>query len=724
MDRTLPAHLDQVTARKVGQFQRTSVSRGAIASDLPRNTGKCEHMCGIAGVVDLARRHPVESGVIRAMAGALFHRGPDEDGFLERDGLALASRRLSIVGLADGQQPISNEDRSVWVVFNGELFDYPERRAELEAKGHFFRTHTDTELLPHLWEEYGEEMFAQLSGQFAFALWDSRAQTLILARDRMGICPLLWTVQRTGDGREVLLFASEIKALLASGMVSAKPDLFGLNHVFSFFAVPGPRTCFEGIQTLLPGRFLKIKLDGTQSLPLGQGRIYWQPEFPDWGSERRCSGDAERVVDEFESVLLNAVEQRLRADVPVVSYLSGGVDSSMVVALAGKVLGRSIPTFTISVKADGLDEESEAAAVARHLGCESIVVNYGHTEVCDTYPDLISAAEAPVIDTSCAALLMLARGVQAQGYKVALTGEGADEWLAGYSWFKLHRALSFLDVVPGLPVSQWLRRLMLRVSGQPRFPMEHVRRAQRAVGGHNAWLDVYGVMATSKLRFLAPEVRDRILSRVPYEDLELNPNLHRWHPFHRALYVGGRIMLAGHLLCSKGDRVAMHSSIETRYPFLDEKVWGFLAGLHPHWKLRGFHDKYILRRLARRWLPKSVATRRKAMFRAPMDSFHLRPEQSCSVSPWVDQVLSPESLRKTGYFDVDAVTKWRAAVPTMRRSLRRTSTEMGLMAVTATQLWHHLFIRGDLAEIPGAPREQPVLHRPRQAEKHPRLNCV
>src|SRR5260370_29028248 len=212
-------------------------------------------MCGIAGIIDLAGRRPVPAGILQAMAAALIHRGPDEDGFLEEPGLGLASRRLSIVGLADGRQPISNEDHSVFTVYNGELFDYPEQRVQLEGRGHRFATHCDTELIPHLWEERQEEMLEQLRGQFALALWDRRRQRLILARDRFGICPLYWTRQSTPGG-EWLLFASEIKGLLASSLVLPRPDLRGINQDFTFFALPRPPTCFQGVQPFLPSHYL------------------------------------------------------------------------------------------------------------------------------------------------------------------------------------------------------------------------------------------------------------------------------------------------------------------------------------------------------------------------------------------------------------------------------------------------------------------------------------
>jgi asparagine synthase (glutamine-hydrolysing) len=647
---------------------------------------------------------PVPAGVLRNMAQAIVHRGPDEDGFFEGPGLALASRRLSIVGLFDGRQPISNEDEQVTVVFNGELFDYPEAKAELAARGHQFRTHCDTELLPHLWEDHGEDMLTRLRGQFAIALLDQRRRQVILARDRFGICPLFWT--RQGDW---LLFASEIKALLASGMVPVRPDPRGIHHVFTFFAVPGPVTCLEGINCLLPGHYLSISLG--QGLKAGrvEDKAYWNVDFPDAGQEVEPKSP-ERLADDFETVLSKAIERRLRADVPVVSYLSGGVDSSTVVALAThlrkQTAGSAIPTFTIQVQAPHLDEVNEATQVATHIGARPVVVKFGDAEALASYPQLIRAAEAPVIDTSCAALLLLAREVHRQGYKVALTGEGADEWLAGYPWFKFHKAVSWLDAVPGLPLSQYARKAYIKWTGIDMARLQ-IPRTIAAVGGPNGWLDLYGLFSTAKLRLFSPAMWEMLGDHLPYEDLQLDlERARRWSPLNRSLMVGGRIMLAGHLLCSKGDRVAMHSSVETRYPFLDEDVFAFMAQLPPHWKLRGFREKYALRLLAQRWLPKSLAWRRKAMFRAPFDSFH---GQGSDRPAFVDQLLSEESLRKTAFFDPRAVAHWRTAFRDLpRHGGRRVAIEMGLVGVVATQLWYHTFIDASLADIPSLasrPRE-------------------
>jgi asparagine synthase (glutamine-hydrolysing) len=630
------------------------------------------------------------------MAQAIVHRGPDDYGFLDHPGISLASRRLSIVGLTDGSQPVANEDGTVHVVFNGELFDHAEVRDRLESRGHRFHTHCDTEILPHLWEEYAERMFDHLRGQFALALWDEREGALILARDRFGICPLFWT--RRGDW---LLFASEIKALLASGLIAARPDRRGINQVFTFFALPGPVTCFEDVVSLGPGRYLHIRR-GRQGSELSELRehTYWEIDFPDAGEEAnhgRRSRGTRKLVDEFEAVLMQAVERRLRADVPVVSYLSGGVDSSMVAVLAKHIRGEPLPLFTIRILDPRLDETERAAAVARRMHAEQTVVDCGPDEILEIYPEVIQAAEAPVIEPATAALFLLAREVHSQGFKVALTGEGSDEWLAGYPWYKIHKLASLLDILPGLPISQLLRRAFLRATGAPQFPWSMVRRNQAAVGGHNGWLDIFGLMGLSKLRFYSKRMQESLREHFPFDDLQLNRDrLRRWHPLHRALYLGARVMLPGLLLSSRGDRVAMHSSVETRYPFLDEEVFAFLARLHPRWKMHGLRDKHLLRLLASRWLPAEVAGRPKAIFRAPFSSFGL------DASPgWVNQLFSVESLRKTDYFDPEAVQLWRSRFRGMREgSPQRMSVEMGLVGVLTTQLWHHTFIESCLADLP------------------------
>jgi asparagine synthase (glutamine-hydrolysing) len=660
-------------------------------------------MCGIAGLIDLRGERRIPGRTLRRMADAIVHRGPDEDGFLDSEpGIGLANRRLSIVGLADGKQPISNEDGSVVVVFNGEFFDYPEVKAQLQAKGHVFRTHCDTEIIPHLWEEYGEGMFAHLRGQFALALWDRRQRRLILARDRFGICPLFWA-RTTLDGTDWLLFGSEIKAILASAMIEARPDVRGIDQVFNFFAVPGVPTCFAGVSTLQPGHFLTLQFGVSGQLATITDRPYWEMEFPDRGHERD-SDDPKALVDEFERVFTGAVERRLRADVPVVSYLSGGIDSSIVVAAACKIRGTPIPTFTIQIKHPKLDETSQAAVMSRYIGSDPVVVSVGDAEVLEHYPELIRAAEAPVIDTSCTALLMLARSVHQHGYKVALTGEGSDEWLAGYVWYKVHKWFTLLDFSPRLKFSNLVRRGVMKLIGAPPGTTRMIDQVRAKLGEFTAFQEMYGFMGQSRLRFFSEATLQSIGDTLPYEYLSPDyAKINRWHPLNQSLYWAGRIHLPGHLLSLKGDRIAMNSSVETRYPFLDEEVFDFLAKLHPRWKMRGMQDKYILRLLGERMMPREVAWRKKGMFRAPLDSFFSR-----SVPKFFEQLLSEESLRRTGYFNVQAVRFWLEKARNRQLGrLQRTSIELGLVGVVTTQLWHHLFIDGSLAELPSDARATP-----------------
>ncbi len=655
-------------------------------------------MCGIAGVLDLTGRRTVPEHIIRNMAAAIVHRGPDEEGFLMRPGVALAARRLSIVGLADGQQPMCNEAKNVFAVYNGEIFDYPEQRAGLQSRGHTLVTHCDTEILPHFWEESKEAMFERLRGQFAVAIWDVQRHQLTLGRDRFGIAPLYWT--RQGDW---LLFGSEIKAILASGMVPARPDRRGIDHIFTFAALPGPITCFEGINMLPPAHYLQLTPGANTSEEMIQVKPYWQMDFPTKGDE--IQGDPKKIVDDFEKVLLGAVERRLRADVPVGAYLSGGVDSGMIVAMAVKLKGESINTYTIRVDDPALDELSAASLVAKHVGTKPpIVQEFRAEDALATYPALIQAAEAPVIDTSCAALLQLAAKVHSCGQKVVLTGEGADEWLVGYPWYKISKILGYLDSVPGLPLSDRARRAFLHMQNVPQYPREMRADVEKAVGGPNAWIDSYGVLGLSKLRFYGPSMQKVLEEERPWETLGMNlERAKHWDPLNRGIWVAARVTLAGMLLQAKGDRVAMHSSVEVRYPFLDEEVFDFTSKLHPSWKLRGLRDKHLLRSVAERWLPPSVAGRRKVIFRAPLDSFHMDPEP-----PFVGQLLSEESLNRTGYFDTASVRHWRKAFRETR-GVPRLSVEMGLAAVVATQLWHHTFIDGSLCDLPSRAVKTPLV---------------
>ncbi len=646
-------------------------------------------MCGIAGVLDLKGVGEPDRALVGRMATALRHRGPDGVGYLMAPGIGMGNRRLAIVGVTNGQQPIFNETESVGVIANGELFDYPERKAELMAKGHVFRTDSDTELIVHLYEEHGEALFEQLRGQFAFVLVDFNRNLVLLGRDRAGICPLHWS--RQGDR---LYFGSEIKALFASGAVQPALDPRGLDHIFTFFAMGTQRTMFAGVQSLRPGHYLRVAFRADGAAAEIEQRRYWDLDFPDWGDEDDPSDEA-ALVDEFESVFGRAVEIRLRAEVPVVGYLSGGVDSAYVLATASKLRGKPLPSFTVRVPDAQFDETAASAGTAQTLGSSQTILEAGAEVIAANYARLIQAAESPVLDTSCAALLGLSRRVRDLGNKVVLTGEGADEAFAGYLWFKWREIARALDVGRFKPSTAM--SLIVRKYTTPEISFEELRRIDALIGGPHAQSILYNLVASSRHRYYSGAFWEQLGDHLAYEDLNFDPQrLQRWHPLNRSLYFGYKVLLAGMLLTHKGDRITMANSVEARYPFLDEKVIALASRLHPRWKLRrGIKDKYLLRKAAERLLPIEVAQRRKSMFRLPLaESFFVSPP------PFVRDLMSEESLAKTGYFDVASVKRDYQSFRDPAGRKLGTFASLGLTGVMATQLWHHLFLGGGLCDLP------------------------
>lgn len=652
-------------------------------------------MSGIAGIIDLTERREVPGRALRSMIRALAHRGPDEEALLERPGLGLAVRQLRMAGLTEGWQPFRNEDRSIFVIGDGALYETAGLRRRLEHRGHRFLTHSSSEVLPHLWEEHQEQLLEQIRGQFAFCLWDQSRQQLLLARDRFGICPLYWT-RSSLLGPDWLLFASEIKALLASGLVAARPDVRGLDMIFNFFASPGPLSCFQGIEALQPGHYLKIQRRQAEQSPCVSDRTYWTMDFPDQGDELQGQ-NAERMTEECQALLRQAVARRLPDHVRVASYLSGGVDSGLVAALAKDVRGQTLSSFTIQVTEPTLDESDWTGQAARHLDVKPVVVPCSDFHVVGQYQRLVAASEVPVVDTACAGLLMLADEVQQHGYRVVLTGEGADEVLAGHPWFRLFRLLGRFDAIPGLTLSSLVRYCGFRALGGSPHAWRYLRRLMAASGGPNPYHQVYGLMSLARFRFFSPALQKELADHNPYEIFQPDlDRLCRWHPLHRGIYWGCRIHVPGTLLNLKNDRVAMHSSVQTRFPFLDEDLFAFLAPLHPHWKMHQLGSKYLFRRVAERWLPREIAWRQKELFRAPMDSFFLD-----KTPAYAEDLLSTAALNRTGYFDPQAVQTWRQRLTGMRKgSYARTAVEMGLVAVLATQLWHHTYIDSTLTDLP------------------------
>lgn len=637
-------------------------------------------MCGIAGALDLEGLRLFDADRLRRMVRALSHRGPDGEGMHIEPGIALGARRLALVDIAHGAQPIADERGERWVIANGELYEDDALRRDLEARGHVLRSRCDTELWPHLYEEHGTALFGAVHGEFAVAIWDRPSRTLILGRDRFGVRPL-YVAQKDG----FLLWASEIKGLLASGMVPARLDPRGLDYSFTFFSAGGSRSLFEGVTSLAPGSFTRIQSGQISHVS------YFEPRFPNRGEERRVA-DPRVLVDEFDHHLQRAVKRRLRGDVPVVSYLSGGLDSSVILAIASRMQGKPMPAFAISLNRAGPDERHKSRAAANAVGAPLDTIVLDHQAIANAYPDVVAAAEEPVVDTSNPCLAMLAQKVRQRGYRVALTGEGADEALAGYFWYKVDRCLRALSPrgIEWIPDAlRWSAGTL--VGGRRLFPHRPF------AGIRTAQVDMHDALGQARDHFYAPALWERLAGSSPLDEMQMSDEMRKWDPLHQALYVDYKLMLPGHLLAGKGDRMAMSHAVETRYPFLDHDVFDFCASLAPEYKLNGLSGKWLLRRLARRYLPASIAAEPKSMLRADRARSLLGPHRPA----WVDELLDPQSIEKTGLFRSEVVARQRArqiALPML--SPRRWVFDATLTAIVGTQLLCHLFFGGGLCSLP------------------------
>lgn len=578
-------------------------------------------MCGIAGIFAGAQAQPPEFPVLRRMAGSLQHRGPDGAGYYRDDSVGLAHTRLSIVDLAGGAQPMSNAGESIWVCFNGEIFNHSELREELRAAGQVFATSSDTEVIIQAYAEWGERAWTKFNGQFAFALWDVRRQTFWLVRDRLGILPLFYAETASG-----IVFASEIKAIHASGLVERGFDPAGLVEAFVRWSPAPPQTVFENVRQAPAGCALKISMDRTI-----EQRHYWNAmqalESPWEGSEAEA-------CDALEALLSDSIALRLRADVPVGAYVSGGLDSSVIGVLARERLGDApLDTFGIGFEEERYDERPEQHAMAAHIQSRHHEVVCTGADIRDNLEDVVWHCEAPLLRTSPSPMFHLSRKVREAGVKTVLTGEGADELFAGYTLFKEDSIRRFWAKRPD---SSMRPALLSRIH-------HYVGSAEARSNG--LWRDFFGYRLSETdhphyahlvrwrnnawaLRLLAPEIRNAI-SPEALEEALVRRTPQDWMayaPLQRAQIAEIETFMSPYLLASQADRVAMANGVEARYPFLDLNVVNFALSLPAGLKLRGLSDKIVLRRLAARKLPLALAARKKQPFRAPIASALLSAE--------------------------------------------------------------------------------------------------
>ena len=641
-------------------------------------------MCGLAGALLVSGQAALPDPA--RMIATLRHRGPDGTGYFRSPECALASARLSIIDLATGDQPVPNEDETVWTVLTGEIFNFIELRAELQGRGHQFRTRSDTEVIVHAYEEYGDRFIERLSGQFAIALWDVRRQRLLLARDRVGIRPLFYT--RIGGH---LLFASEVKAILAVAPAAATLDEQGLAQVFTFWGTVGQRTVFKGIQSLPPGHSLIVE-NGTEQLDK-----YWDWSFPEGPGRTDLSMD--EAAEMLHSLLTDVVRQQMRSDVPVGAYLSGGLDSAGIAALARESVG-TLQTFSLTFEDPEFDESRYQREMAEHLGVRHSSVRCTAQDIGNAFPRLIWHTEMPVLRTAPAPLLLLARQVHRQGFKVVLTGEGADEVCGGYDLFKegkirrfwarqpdsAWRPLLFSKLYPYLARSPVANRHFARLF----FGQRLAEVANPFYAHMTRWSTTRGIF-----KLLSPEIQASLAGANPEDELtrELPGAFDRWSALSRDQYIEVKTLLEGYLLSSQGDRPSMAHSVEGRVPYLDHRVIEFLNGLSPRYKLRALHEKVLLRRALHRRVPESILKRVKQPYRAPdSGSFFLggRP------LPYVEELLSEPNVRRTGYFRPEAVGRLLEKCRTGRAL--GAGDNMAFVAVLSTLLLHEHFFRGRAAK--------------------------
>lgn len=641
-------------------------------------------MCGIVGAIDLRGRRTFSRERLAAMTAALAHRGPDGESFHLEPGLAMGVRRLALVDPDHGQQPMADASGHLRVAVNGELFAHEEERARLQVLGRSFRTRCDTEVWLQGWLHEGAAFLPRARGQFAVAIWDARERKLVLARDRFGICPLY-----TAESDGWLLWASEVKGLLASGWIHPALEVRAVDHVFTLLCASPNRSAFAGVSPVPAGHALEISESGTRSARFAA------IEFPEGTRSRRAeSRPTSALADELLAHLERAVRLRLRADAPVATYLSGGVDSSLLTALAARAQPDAITAFSVRLNGVGHDESERARRTAQRLGVSWVEVEVDAARLVALMPAVVQAAEGTVLDHADACLLALSHEVKARGFKAVLTGEGADEGFAGYPWARLHHG----------PWGSWLPRTLRRLLGAwvggdgARLALD------RHPLGQLAQANLFELTARARAFLYADDFWEALGGWTPLDDHPWGgADLARWHALNRSLWADYRLLLQGHLLLDKGDRVAMASGVEARFPFLDEAVVAFAASVPPSFKLRGLEDKWLLRRAAEPLVGAETARRRKHMFRAsPVLHAPGRPA-------WVDQLVSPESLRRTRWFDPRAVHEALAARARGETSLRASLLEAGLTGVVTTQLAHHLFCGGGLCELP---RWSPPAPRP------------
>jgi asparagine synthase (glutamine-hydrolysing) len=640
-------------------------------------------MCGIAGIFALRESASFQEDILVRMISALHHRGPDESGVFFSPRVGLASARLSIIGIDGGTQPIANEDESLWIVFNGEAFNYIELKEELLQRGHRFATRTDTEVVLHLYEEFGPDCLNKINGQFAFAIWDSRRRELFLARDRVGIRPLHYYIDANN-----FVFASEIKAIFQHPDVPRSLDLESLGQVFTLWTTVTPRTIFRGVKELPPGHYMRLSNNGIRI------ERFWS--LPTRLTENSRSTSSGAAQEELQALLADAIRVRLRADVPVGAYLSGGLDSSIITALISRNFNNRLRTFSIGFEEGRFDETPFQEAAVHHLGTEHHKALTRNADIRKHFPDVVWHCEKPLLRTAPVPLYLLSRAVRDHQFKVVLTGEGADEIFGGYNIFKEAKIRRSCALHPG----SRLRPLLLEKlypyifkSASPgpayleKFFAASPQDLSDPVFSHRIRWRNSGRNST----FFSTEAQTAMAAASPIQAVidGLRPEFESLDPFSQAQLLEMNLFMSNYLLSSQGDRVAMANSIEIRMPFLDYRVIEFAMRLPPHWKMNGLTEKHFLRRTFTNLLPPSIADRPKQPYRAPVREVF----PQTAAPDYVDEMLSEEAVKRSGYFNPVKVAGLVKKIRSAEAASAGETQDMAFLGILSTQLIHNQYIK-------------------------------
>ncbi|MEA3226532.1 MAG: asparagine synthase (glutamine-hydrolyzing), partial [Planctomycetota bacterium] len=593
----------------------------------------------------------------------------------------LGHARLSIIDLSSGVQPIHNENKSMWIVYNGEVFNYVELKQALEQKGHRFYTTSDTEVVLHLYEEEGPDCLARLNGQFGLAIWDARKKELFLARDRLGIRPLYYTISNG-----TLVFASEIKSIFMSDNVTREIDPVAMDQIFTFWTTLTPRTVFKDIYELPPGHYLKTS-NGKVTF-----KKYW--DIPLCGRQEQSDLSPQEICQQVQDLLQDAVRIRLRADVPVGCYLSGGLDSSGASALVVKNFNSDVRTFGIRFEQDEFDEGEHQERMVSFLGTDHTEIQATNEKIGASLPECLWHCEKPVLRTAPIPLFLLSDVVNKSGYKVVLTGEGADEVFGGYNIFREAKVRRFWARYPrSQSRPELLGELYPYIFNNPR--LKRTLQSFFARGLNKTDDPIYSHLIrwenTSRLKtFFSADLGKAIGPYCGYEQVRqsLPKAYEKADNLAKAQYLEMSIFLSNYLLSSQGDRVAMAHSLEIRLPYLDPRVIDFMGRVPAKWKIMGLNEKHILKKSFQGILPDEIAGRSKHPYRAPIKQSLLNEK----TAEYTREALSEKSLEKAGLFDAGKVAR-------LLRKLERLDSpseidNMALVGILSSQLVHSQFIEG------------------------------